>query len=320
MPSSSDREVARPRRLTHVSLFVRDLAASAAFYERVCGIAMVFDEPGIKAKFLSNGNSHHDIALMQSSNEQLVGRDGQVQKSSARGARPGLNHLGFEMHTEAELIRAIERVEAAGVRIARMLDHQISHSAYFTDPDGIDIELYADTTPDWRAVYRAAEGHLLSAQWQPTGPGDDEPRYVIDFEFLPPPDARVAPLRTERAMIVVRDLATSLAFYDDVVGLTATDVDLGGGSAVLRGSDGGAHVFVVEARDGEAPGFRGFGLRLRDDEALGDVASALRADGVAASIVEGSTFDGAVEVVDPDGVVVQLITALPQRTAVEVDA
>jgi catechol 2,3-dioxygenase len=311
MPSSSDRVAARPRRLTHVNLFVADLDLSAVFYERVCGIAMVFDEPGIKAKFLSNGNSHHDVALMQSSNEVLVGRDGQVQKSSGRGARPGLNHLGFEMHTEAELIRAIDRIEAAGVHIARMLDHQISHSVYFSDPDGVDIELYADTTPDWRRVYREAEGHLLSAQWQPSGDGDDEPRYTLDYEFLPPSGAPVAPRRTERATIVVRDLAASMAFYSDVVGLEVTDVDPSGSGAVLRGSDGGAHVLLVQARDGELPGFRGFGLRLGDDDSADAVAQALRAAGVAAATVGAQHGGSAVEVVDPDGVVVELLVGAP---------
>src|SRR5262245_47037561 len=97
-----------PRRLAHVNLYVGDLGASVEFYRDVCGIEVVFAEPGIEAVFLSNGNSHHDIALMQASDREHLGRDGEVQVSAERGRLPGLNHLAFEVESEAALVDAIE--------------------------------------------------------------------------------------------------------------------------------------------------------------------------------------------------------------------
>ena len=96
-----------PRRLAHGNFFVRDVEASLDFYQRVCGLTLVFREPGIQAVFLSNGNSHHDVALMGVSAEARVGRDGQVQVPRGRGTLPGLNHLGFEMATEAPAGRGV---------------------------------------------------------------------------------------------------------------------------------------------------------------------------------------------------------------------
>ena len=55
----------RPRRLGHVNLTVSDLERSMAFYTRVLGIEEVRREPDIKAGFLSNGNTHHDVALVE---------------------------------------------------------------------------------------------------------------------------------------------------------------------------------------------------------------------------------------------------------------
>ena len=66
-----------PRRLAHGNFFVRDVETSLDFYQRVCGLTLVFREPGIQAIFLSNGNSHHDVALMGISTEARIGRDGQ---------------------------------------------------------------------------------------------------------------------------------------------------------------------------------------------------------------------------------------------------
>ena len=55
----------KPRRLGHVNLFVGDLEESTLFYTEIAGIELVRREPGIDAVFVSNGNTHHDIALMQ---------------------------------------------------------------------------------------------------------------------------------------------------------------------------------------------------------------------------------------------------------------
>src|SRR5690348_13796323 len=95
-----------PRRLGHANLFVGDLDRSMAFYNGICGLEEVRREPGISAGFLTNGNSHHDIGLMQTMAAARVGREGHVQVPEGRGTRPGLNHFGWEMKNEASLIAA----------------------------------------------------------------------------------------------------------------------------------------------------------------------------------------------------------------------
>ena len=55
----------RPRRLGHANLWVGDLEATSGFYNRVLGLEEVRREPEITASFLSNGNTHHDLGLLQ---------------------------------------------------------------------------------------------------------------------------------------------------------------------------------------------------------------------------------------------------------------
>src|SRR5262245_6899077 len=156
-----------PRRLGHANLFVGDVERSAHFYQAVCGLELVRREPAITAAFLSNGNTHHDVGLIQVSPEARRGRDGYLQPSSTRGKRPGLNHLGFEMESEIDLVAAHQRAVAAAVPIFSTADHIISRSVYVFDPSGNLLEFYADALADWRTVFNPEQEDLVSGAWTP---------------------------------------------------------------------------------------------------------------------------------------------------------
>jgi len=305
------RVLFRPRRFGHVNMYVGDLEASYAFYHDLLGLEFAFDEPGLDAKFLSNGNSHHDLALMQASSRELVGRDGLVQKSSRIGAAPGLNHLAFEMATEALLVAAIRRGEEQGLKVHRYYDHLISRSVYLPDPDANELEIYSDSTPDWRELFESLGDQLLSARWTPEadGPASDAHNYVdVDaLDHRPVPDAPVQPLRTANATIVVADLERSVSFYESVVGLTEFEADHGDGRwAILSGTLGLPDVLVLEARPGDAVGFHHFGLELPDAAAVDAAAARLAEAGVAVERTVDHARKHAVVVLDPDGVPVEL--------------
>jgi catechol 2,3-dioxygenase len=297
-----------PRRLGHVNLYVADLERSFAFYHDICGLELAFDEPGLFARFLSNGNSHHDVALMEASTKTLTGRDGKVQKSSDKGQQPGLNHLAFEMATEAELVAGIARTRDAGYPIESTYDHQISRSVYLPDPDGVSVELYADSTSDWRGLYQRLGDELLSAQWEPggDGPPSDVPRFTVDPEHRPVAEAVARPLRTARAALSVSDLVSSVAFYERFIGLDRVDMAEGAeGWAVMSGQLGHPDLLLLQSGPGQPVGFHHFGLELEDQTELEDTRA--RADAAGVTIVR--TVDHArkhgIVVRDPDGMAVE---------------
>ena len=119
-----------PRRLGHVNLFVEDLERSLQFYEGVCGIEEVAREPGIGAGFLSNGNTHHDVGLIEVSEGTAVrGRGGHLQIPADRGKRAGLNHLGWELENEAELVAAYRRAQALALPVHRLVARIMKRNA-----------------------------------------------------------------------------------------------------------------------------------------------------------------------------------------------
>ena len=170
-----------PRRLGHANLFVTDWEKSADFYVNVVGLEEVYRRPKVEAAFLSNGNTHHDIAVM--------GRSG----PAGRGLPPGLNHLGFELEHQAALVAAFNHASTAGVE-AYTEDHDVARGLYLTDPDGNQVEIYADTVKDWRTQrhgtimarqpdlvagrYRRNPGHPVSREsGDQTGLASDVPSH-----------------------------------------------------------------------------------------------------------------------------------------------
>lgn len=296
----------RPRRLAHVNLFVSDLGRSLEFYTTVCGLTPVFEEPGIATVFLSNGNSHHDLALMEISEQARVGRDGNVQVSRGRGRAAGLNHLGWELASEAELVDAIRRVRATGARLHRTVDHQISHSAYLFDPDGTYLEMYADASDDWHAVYAENSGRLITGNWDPEGaPADPRERFTADPDYTVVDGAALHPLCTARACLAVADLDSALDFYHRLGGLTV--LRSGPEGAVLGGTLGLPDLTLLRAGDGLEPGLSHFGLRLREEADLAAGAARAAAAGVEPVATVDAAHKKSVVLRDPDGVLVEFL-------------
>jgi catechol 2,3-dioxygenase len=290
-----------PRRLAHGNFFVRNVEPSLDFYQRVCGLTLVFREPGIQAVFLSNGNSHHDVALMGISTEARIGRDGQVQVPRGRGSAPGLNHLGFEMATEADLVAAYRRAVAAGLPLHRTADHQIAHSVYLFDPEGNYLEMYADASRDWRGIYRAVGDQLLTGVWDPeSAPPNTEPLYDPDPDYARVEDAVLHPIRTSRATFAVRDLPRAVSFYTEVVGLHVRAGGAQSGCAVLGGELGGPDIGLITAGGDIAPGLHHFGLQLGEDE-LAQARDRLAGHGVPILLELDTAAKKSIVITDPDG-------------------
>jgi catechol 2,3-dioxygenase len=303
-----------PRRLAHVNLFVSDLARSLEFYTAICGLDLVFEEPGISAVFLSNGTSHHDLALMEVTDGERVGRDGNVQVSRGRGREAGLNHLGWEMPSEAALVAAIGAVRAAGTTLHRTVDHQISRSAYLFDPDGTYLEMYCDAAEDWRTTYAQNSGQLITGRWEPdAATADPVARFAPDPEITVVAEAALRPVRTARATLVVADLARALAFHTTVGGLQV--LHRGPAGAVLGGRLGLPDLTLLAGDGSAAPGLSHFGLELRDPAELAAGLARVRAAGVPVVAEVHSPYKQSLVLADPDGVHVEFLVPGPAAVA-----
>ena len=66
-----------------------------------------------------------------------------------KDTRTGLHHTAFEYAGFEELNESYLRLKAAGIVPAFCLDHGMTLSYYYSDPDGNHVELQVDNFGDW---------------------------------------------------------------------------------------------------------------------------------------------------------------------------
>lgn len=120
-------------KLGHVQLKVSDLRRAVDFYCNIFNMHVV-EMVGDQFAFLSIDDSHHQIAL------QAVGS----QPFTPHTCSPGLHHIAFEVPDQRTYVAAYRRLRTANVCV-EAVNHLISLSLYFCDPDGNGLEIYWDT-------------------------------------------------------------------------------------------------------------------------------------------------------------------------------
>lgn len=302
-----------PRRLGHANLFVGQLERSLEFYNRVCGLEEVRREPGIGAGFLSNGSTHHDIGLIQVGEQARVGLDGHVQVPKGRGTRPGLNHLGWEMETEQQLVDAHRRARAAKAPIHRTTNHQISHSVYMFDPEGNLNEFYADVMKDWRTLFNPFRDDLVSGPWDPDAqPASREANYNPKPEIRRVAGAMFHPVRISHAVLVARELGRLRDFYVDVGGLRL--VAETPQYVCLRGTETSIYdLTLFQMTDSLRPGLHHVGFELADSTDVENREAALRAAGVPVETTPRYPAKRSVVFRDPDGLGIEMYAVVDPR-------
>ena len=124
--------------IDHVAYIVTDMQSAVSFYERVLGLHEVGATPGRDFVAMSWGANVHDIALMQG--------------TPARGG--AVHHVAITLDGGQEALREFARhLRELGVTLEMVLDHKVSQSLYFRDPDGNLIEVFIDQPFDqWKHI------------------------------------------------------------------------------------------------------------------------------------------------------------------------
>ena len=124
-----------PKEIGHLVLNVSDVARSTAFYRDVVGFQVARYGPDGNRNFLTCGVMHHNLALFKATDGAPPRKRGQI----------GLNHFAFKVENHQALQQAHQRLVAANAVIDHVVDHGMTLSVYFLDPDGIMMELFCDS-------------------------------------------------------------------------------------------------------------------------------------------------------------------------------
>ncbi|KAK8094774.1 hypothetical protein PG997_001459 [Apiospora hydei] len=147
--------------------------------------------------FLTYDHEHHRLALIADDN---------VSPKDPAKPQVGLHHVAFGFPTLADLVDAYEYRETKGIKPCWCVNHGVTTSMYYADPDGNRVEFQVDNfdTVDEAKAYMA-------------GPAFAENPIGVEFD----PDAFV---RRVRAGV---EENTAIKARPDVGRRTAVDINLG---------------------------------------------------------------------------------------------
>jgi catechol 2,3-dioxygenase len=135
--SAEKHPVIHPK-LHHVTFKTAHLQAMIDFYKILVGAEVIFQyEMGA---WLTNDEANHRIGMLAFPN---IGDD------PAKEVHTGLHHSAFEYGSIDALLSTYQRLKEASILPAMCLDHGMTTSFYYQDPDGNYVEMQVDNFEDW---------------------------------------------------------------------------------------------------------------------------------------------------------------------------
>lgn len=129
--------ITRPR-FHHTTFATLRLDEMVAFYERIAGLEAVYHDD--RGAWLTNDEANHRIALLA-----LPDLTPPVDK----GHTAGLHHTAFEYGDFDQWLDNYIRLRDDQIVPFLCLDHGMTMSMYYQDPEGNGVEIQVDTFSDW---------------------------------------------------------------------------------------------------------------------------------------------------------------------------
>lgn len=127
-----------PPKFHHATFLTLKLHEMVAWYEAVAGLVPVHYTDG--AAWLTNDEANHRIALIAHP---------AVNKPIDKPTSAGLHHTAFEYRDFDQWLDNYQRLKSAEIVPFMCLDHGITLSMYYADPEGNGVEIQVDVFGDW---------------------------------------------------------------------------------------------------------------------------------------------------------------------------
>jgi catechol-2,3-dioxygenase len=169
--------MASPKKLSHLVLQTNRRDEMVEWYCTVLGAELLYQNKMIA--FISYDDEHHRVAFIDPG--PLADKAPSEGKTARAGSEVGLHHVAFTFDGLEELADHYEELKGQGIRPHRCVNHGVTTSMYFYDPDRNQVELLVDN------FATATEGQAYMRQ---RSPADKNP-VGVDFD----PDELVGRVR-----------------------------------------------------------------------------------------------------------------------------
>lgn len=162
-----DSRPVSPAMFAHFVLRTSQQAEMVDWYRTALNARLAFQNDYIA--FLTYDDEHHRIAFIAAPG---------LKKPPQEVA--GLSHVAYTYRSLGELLSNYRRLKARGILPGRVINHGMSASMYYRDPDGNGVELQVDTfaTKAEGAAYMDSEAF----EQNPIGVEFDPEKMVADYE------------------------------------------------------------------------------------------------------------------------------------------
>jgi glyoxalase family protein len=311
-----------PIGIHHVSLLTLDLERTVQFYRDVLGLRLLVPQRGDassapKRVWLGDDRTRW-LTLTQSLTEQ--------HGALGIGA---IHHVAFTVASLDALLQWKRWLQQQEILVYGPYNQQAYHDLVLTDPDGVLIEI-ATRGPGWEATQDGTE--VYTPPKESMAPYRNEER--IGLETWPHPVPQIAPEMALQGLHHVATVVSSLpqtdVFYRAALGLPLVRKTIDSEDPEVErwywGREGGQPGTLVTAfpivhshEGGKAvvgqvgPGVpQHYALDLGSPEALNERITSVSAAGIAVTGGRDEAGSPAASVQDPDGQVIELVTAEPQ--------
>jgi glyoxylase I family protein len=164
------KEVAAPapiHQLHHVAYRARDAEETRHFYEDILGLPLyhIIQSDHVPSTGEYCPYTHFFFRLQDGSFIAFfdLGDDRAAQRSP--NTPEWVQHISFRVDSQQALRDMKARLQAHGVEVLGITDHQIFHSIYFFDPNGVRLELTAQHADEFQMLEESKTAHARLAQW-----------------------------------------------------------------------------------------------------------------------------------------------------------